>query len=183
MVDGPFRHTSLPNSWKRFGKFIANKPMSKSDRSKELSKILEKDLLPKSLKAGVNALRNNMSKIETHLFPGLAVAAILSGVAPCAQLDLMQRHLLVHLGDQLPPLDAITHALNDTFRDGIEDYRERIEVHCLEAENKFSYENLQTNSNDAFAEVNPEHFTKLLLEPELTSIQIIEEVDWPVLTK
>ncbi len=183
MVDGPFRHTDLPNTWKRFGKFIANKPMSAVDRSRELQKILEKDLIPKNLKVGVKALKENVSQLQGHLFPELAVVSILSGIAPCSELELLQRHLRVHLGDQLPPIEALKNALTDTFHNGIEDYRERIEVHCLEAERKFSYENLKTNSNEAFAHVRAEHFTMMLLEPDFQIAQTIEEMEWPALTQ
>lgn len=133
MTDGPFRNAKLSSRWKRYGDELVNDATSAEERAKQACHSIIGDVDMKGFSPLFSELKAQAERSQMELDPVSATEAIF-GSHPTAPLtDILQRHLIANLRDQLSPEKALERALDDTVKEWAGTTKNRLDEECIRA--------------------------------------------------
>jgi hypothetical protein len=102
------------------------------------------------------------------LDPISSIEAIFDTHPRSSQMDILQKHLIADLREQMDPKAALDRALRSTAADWIDTAKNRIDEECIRSRdlgdmNRDSYPKALERNSDTFAAVSPDAFCDALI--------------------
>ena len=133
MTDGPFRNANLSNRWKQYGKDLVNDAVSSKERAAQACHSMLDDVDAKEIGSLLSALKGYAQSPQFDLDPISSAEAILDRHPKSLLPDILQKHLIANLQDQMPSDQALSRALPSAVADWVAITNNRLDEECIRA--------------------------------------------------
>lgn len=133
MSDGPFRNAELSSRWKAYGQTLVNDAASVEERTAQVCHCMLGDADMKSFHLLFEELKTHAERPQMDLDPVIAIETIFDNHPMLPLADVLQRHLVANLRDQMPPGNALDQAIDSTTKEWISITKNRLDEECIRA--------------------------------------------------
>lgn len=160
MTDGPFRNAELPSRWKRYGQELVSDAASLEERTTQACHSMIGDVDMKAFSPLFDELKAHAELPQMDLDPVTTVETIFEKHSPSPLADVLQRHFIANLRDQISPDKALGEALESTAKEWISTTKNRLDEECIRARelgdmSREDYRNGIERNRETFAAVKP----------------------------
>lgn len=136
MSDGPFRNIALSSCWKQYGKQLVNDAVSPEERTGHVCHCILGDVNMKDFQSLFGELKAETGRPQRYLDPAPAIEMIFDSHPVAPITDVLRRHLMANVGDQMPPEIALDQALRTTVREWVGIIQNRLDEACIRARDR-----------------------------------------------
>jgi hypothetical protein len=133
MTDGPFRNAELSSRWKRYGQELVSDATSSEERVKHACHSMIGDVDMKTFTPLFDDLKSCLGRSQMDLDPVTAIESIFDNHLTSPLTDVLRKHLVANLRDQVPTVNALGQALDGTAKDWIGTTKNRLDEECIRA--------------------------------------------------
>ena len=133
MTDGPFKNAALSSRWKQYGKDLVSDAASLEERTAQACHSILGDMDMKGHGSLLSALKGHAQRPQMDLDPVSSTEAIFDSHAKSPLTDILQKHLIANLRDQIPAERALDQAFPSTVTDWIDISKNRLDEECIRA--------------------------------------------------
>ena len=133
MTDGPFRNAALSSRWKQYGKDLVNDAVSSEERAGQACHSMLGDVDAKAICSLLRALKEHAQRLQIDLDPVASAEAIFDRHAKSPLTDILEKHLIANIRDQMPSDQARDQALQSTVREWTAITKNRLDEECIRA--------------------------------------------------
>ena len=160
MTDGPFRNAELSRPWKRYGDELVSDAASTEERSKQACYSIIDGADVKAFSPLFNELKGYAERPQMDLDAVAAIETIFENHPMSPLSDILQRHLIANLWDQIHPEKALDQALDSAAKEWIGITQNRLDEHCIRARDRGdmsaeAYRKGIERNHEAFAAISP----------------------------
>lgn len=161
MTDGPFKNAQLSSRWKQYGKDLVRDATSEEERATQACHSMIGDVDPVAISAILGDIRTYAQRPQMDLDPVPFMESLFEKHAKTPLTDLLQKHLIARLRDQMLPAAAIERALPNTVSDWIGITKNRMDEECIRARtlgdmSESDYRKGIARNRETFATVSPD---------------------------
>ena len=168
MVDGPFKNAALSSRWKQYGKDLVSDAASPEERAAQACHSMLGDVDMKTFNPLLNELKAHAQSSQMDMDPISSVEAIFDGHAKQPLTDILQKHLIANLREQIPGERALDQAILSAVTDSIGITKNRLDEECILARDlgDMSHENYHKGierNQEAFNAIRPNELCDALV--------------------
>ncbi len=168
MTDGPFRNAALSSRWKRYGKDLVNDAVSSEERAAQACHSMLGNVDMKAFGALLNELKAHAQRPQMDMDSISSVEAIFDGQAKPPLTNILQKHLIANLREQIPGERALGQAILSAVTDSIGITKNRLDEQCIRARDlgDMNHENYRKGierNHEAFGAIRPNELCDALV--------------------
>ena len=168
MADGPFKNAALSSRWKQYGKDLVSDAASPEERAAQACHSMLGDVDMKAFGSLLNELEAHAQRPQMDMDPISSFEAIFDGHAKPPLTDILQKHLIANLREQIPGERALDQAILSAVRDSIGITKNRLDEECIRARDlgDMNHENYRKGierNQEAFNAIRPNELCDALV--------------------
>ena len=136
MTDGPFKNAALSSRWKQYGKDLVSDAASPEERGAQACDSILGGVDLKALGPLLGILEAQAQRTQMDLDPVSSVEAVFERHAKSPLTDILQKHLIANLRDQIPAERALDQAFPSAVTDWINITKNRLDEECIRARDR-----------------------------------------------
>ena len=133
MTDGPFRNAALSSRWKQYGKDLVNDAICPEERVAQACHSMLGDVDAKAIGSLLSALQADAQRAQIQLDQVSSTEADFDRHAKSPLTDILRKHLIANLRDQMPSDQAREQALWSTVQEWTAITKNRLDEECIRA--------------------------------------------------
>ena len=164
----PSKHVALSSRWKQYGNDLVSDAASSEERTAQACHSMLGDVDMKALGSLHSALEAHAQRPQMDLDLVSPVEAIFDCHAKSPLTDILQKHLIANLRDQIPVERALDQALPSAVTDWTDITQNRLDEMCIRARDlgNMNHENYRKGierNHEAFDAIRPKELCDALV--------------------
>ncbi|AJD52945.1 hypothetical protein SAMN02744133_107104 [Thalassospira xiamenensis M-5 = DSM 17429] len=160
MTDGPFRNSKLSGRWKRYGRDLVSDATSQNERTAQACHSMLGDVDLAGISELLKGLKELTLEAQMDLDPVSLAESIFDNHIKAPLVDILQKHLLANLRDQMNSAVALDEAIKSAANAWIGETKNRIDEECIRARDigdmtKEEYAMSISRNNETFSLIDP----------------------------
>ena len=136
MTDGPFKNAALSSRWKQYGKDLVSDAASPEERGAQACHSILGGVDLKALGPLLGILKAQAQRTQMDLDPVSSVEAVFESHAKSPLTDVLLKHLIANLRDQILAERALDKAFPCAVTDWIDITKNRLDEECIRARDR-----------------------------------------------
>jgi len=161
MTDGPFRNAQLNTRWKQYGKDLVRDATSPEERAVQACHSMIGDVDPSAISTILGEIEAYAQRPQMDLDAVSSMETLFERLPKTPLTDILQKHLIANLRDQMHLSAALEKALPSTVSDWIGITKNRLDEECIRARDlgdmsESDYRKGIARNRETFATISPD---------------------------